>query len=192
MEDIFDEPRFFVDGAAATDVHQGRAGDCWFLAALMAVTAKEGLMERLCVVRDERVGVYGFVFYRDGEWIYEVVDNKLFLKVGDDDALDVVKGWDPEGGGGTEVRHDGEKLREGLQRGGEALYFSHCKSSETWLPLIEKAYAKAHGDYLSIEGGHASEGIEDLTGGVAVVLNPEDIMDKDLFWKSQMMQVNQK
>ena len=34
------------------------------LAALMAVSAKKDLIEALCVVRDEKVGVYGFVFYR--------------------------------------------------------------------------------------------------------------------------------
>ncbi|KAF1817906.1 cysteine proteinase, partial [Dissoconium aciculare CBS 342.82] len=161
VEDIFDDPHFFIDGASAEDVHQGNDGDCWFLAALMAVTAKKDLISKLCVARDEKVGVYGFVFFRDGEWISEVIDDKLYLRVL-------------------------------LQKGGEALYFSHCKSNETWLPLIEKAYAKAHGDYRAIEGGWVSEGIEDLTGGVAVGLNPEDIMDKDRFWKEQLMEVNKK
>ena len=42
------------------------------------------------------------------------------------------------------------------------------------------------------QGGFASEGIEDLTGGVAVVLNPEDIMDKQRFWREQLSQVNKK
>ncbi|KYG49847.1 hypothetical protein M433DRAFT_139740 [Acidomyces richmondensis BFW] len=192
VEDIFDDPQFFVDGAAATDVHQGGGGDCWFLAALMAVSAKKELIENLCVARDEKVGVYGFVFFRDGEWIYEVIDDKLFLKVGDDDDLKVVRDWDKEKKEGLPLKHDEDKLKDGLQRGGEALYFSHCKSNETWLPLIEKAYAKAHGDYYSIEGGFASEAIEDLTGGVGVVLNPEDILDKELFWRDQLSQVNKK
>lgn len=121
-----------------------------------------------------------------------MIDDKLYMRVGDDDELWVVRDWDREKKEGTGLAHDEDKLKDTLQRGGEALYFSHCKSDETWLPLIEKAYAKAHGDYCAIEGGSASEGIEDLTGGVAVVINPEDIMDKERFWKEQLSQVNEK
>jgi len=29
---------------------------------------------------DEEVGVYGFMFHRDGEWISVVVDNELYLR----------------------------------------------------------------------------------------------------------------
>ncbi|KAK3665965.1 hypothetical protein LTR22_003284 [Elasticomyces elasticus] len=192
VEDIFDEPQFFIDGAAPTDIHQGLVGDCWFLAALMAISAKKDLVEKLCVARDEKVGVYGFVLYRDREWVYEVIDDKLFLQVGDDDDLAIVKNWDKDDKKARRVDYENEKLLNLLQRGGEALYFSHCKSSETWLPLIEKAYAKAHGDYTAVEGGYASEGIEDLTGGVGVVLKPEDILDKDRFWTQQLLLVNDK
>ncbi|KJX96003.1 putative calpain family cysteine protease protein [Zymoseptoria brevis] len=192
VEDIFEKPQFFIDGASATDVHQGASGDCWFLAALMAVSAKPSLIERLCIARNEKVGVYGFVFYRDGEWVYEVIDDKLFLRVGDDDDLQIVRGLDVAKKEGLSLKFDEEKLMKMLQKGGEALYFGYCKSEETWLPLIEKAYAKAHGDYFAIEGGFASEGIEDLTGGVAVVLESEGILDKDRFWREQLLQVNKK
>lgn len=32
------------------------------------------------MARDEQVGVYGFVFHRDGEWFSEIIDDKLYLK----------------------------------------------------------------------------------------------------------------
>lgn len=62
--DIFESPKFFIDGASAEDVKQGRDGDCWFLAALCTLSNMESLISRICVARDEDVGVYGFVFNR--------------------------------------------------------------------------------------------------------------------------------
>jgi hypothetical protein len=38
------------------------------------------------------------------------------------------------------------------------LKFSHSYSNIIWVPFLEKAYAKAHGSYQSIHGGHISEG----------------------------------
>lgn len=63
-QDIFDEPRFFIEGATANDVRQGNDGDCWFMSALATISNKEELIQRVCVARDEQVGVYGFVFHR--------------------------------------------------------------------------------------------------------------------------------
>jgi hypothetical protein len=37
------------------------------------------MIEKLCVAHDQDVGVYGFVFYRDGEWISEIVDDFVSL-----------------------------------------------------------------------------------------------------------------
>lgn len=77
--DIFEKPQFYVDNPTPGDIRQGRDGDCWFLAALSALGNKSGLIERVCVARDEKVGVYGFVFHRDGEWRSEIIDDKLYL-----------------------------------------------------------------------------------------------------------------
>lgn len=85
-----------------------------------------------------------------------------------------------------------KEFRESLRKGSNALYFASCKdSNETWLPLLEKAYAKAHGDYQAIEGGFAGEGIEDLTGGIATYIVSEDVLDKDKLW-SELLEVNDK
>lgn len=73
--DIFDEPQFFVDAPSSNDVKQGRDGDCWLMAALCTLSNKPGLIEKICVAHDQDVGVYGFVFYRDGEWISEIIDD---------------------------------------------------------------------------------------------------------------------
>lgn len=75
IPDIFDKPELYINGPTANDVRQGRDGDCWLMAALCTLSNKPGLIEKLCVARDAKVGVYGFVFYRDGEWISEVVDD---------------------------------------------------------------------------------------------------------------------
>lgn len=64
VTDIFEEPQFLKSGATANDIRQGRDGDCWLLAALCTLGNKEGLIEKICVHRNEQVGVYGFVFHR--------------------------------------------------------------------------------------------------------------------------------
>uniref|UniRef100_A0A7S0FDJ7 Calpain catalytic domain-containing protein n=1 Tax=Pyrodinium bahamense TaxID=73915 RepID=A0A7S0FDJ7_9DINO len=59
------------------------------------------------------------------------------------------------------------------QYGRPAFAKSKTSQEELWVPLLEKAYAKLHGSYDAIEGGHVSEGLVDLTGGIgdAVRLN---------------------
>lgn len=71
VTEIFSDPQFFLDGVSSNDVRQGRNGDCWFLAAVAALSNVEGLMLKNCVARDEEVGVYGFVFHR-GISIYAI------------------------------------------------------------------------------------------------------------------------
>ncbi|KAG0002691.1 hypothetical protein BGZ80_003456 [Entomortierella chlamydospora] len=160
IPDLFRNPVFFLNGASPDDIKQGSVGDCWFVASLAVISNIPGLLEQLCVKKNEKVGVYGFIFFKDGDWVSTVVDDQLFYKV------------DPQ----TRRR---------------SLYFSSCNEErESWLPLMEKAYAKIHGDYESLTGGYTSEGIEDLTGGTASMMFSSDILDRDRFWEEEMLHVN--
>lgn len=47
----------------------------------------------------------------------------------------------------------------------ESLYFAKAgKTGETWVPLVEKAFAKFSGDYASVMYGRTCDALEDITG----------------------------
>ncbi|KAI1739781.1 hypothetical protein F4680DRAFT_135472 [Xylaria scruposa] len=187
VHEIFEKPTFLkdIDGA---DIKQGGLGDCWFIASLSALANVDDAVKRVCVEYDTRVGIYGFVFYRDGEWIYSIVDDKLYLTSPNWDSpsmqRDLMNQIDRES--------PEKEYRKTYQTGSKALFFGQCKNqNETWVALFEKAYAKAHGDFGSLAGGWIGEGLEDLTGGVTTELLASDILDLDEFWENEVSKVNQ-
>jgi hypothetical protein len=61
--------------------------------------------------------------------------------------------------------YDKELFNRSARKGGKTLYFAKSgRAGETWVPLIEKAYAKLHGNYSHLLGGQECDAIEDLTG----------------------------
>ena len=71
----------FVGGASRFDVAQGMLGDCWFLAAIGALTQEECLMNKV-IPRDQDFdkdycGIFRFRFWQYGKWKEVVVDDKL-------------------------------------------------------------------------------------------------------------------
>ncbi|KAI8627354.1 cysteine proteinase [Xylariaceae sp. FL1651] len=187
VHEIFEKPTFLkdVDGA---DIKQGGLGNCWFIASLSALANVEGAVQRICVEYDTRVGIYGFVFYRDGEWIYSIIDDKLYLTSPNWDSPSMQRDLL------NQIDRDSPErdYRKTYQTGSKALFFGQCKNqNETWVALFEKAYAKAHGDFGSLAGGWIGEGIEDLTGGVTTELLASDILDLDEFWENEVSKVNQ-
>ncbi|RSL81992.1 hypothetical protein CEP52_017069 [Fusarium oligoseptatum] len=169
---IFERPQFTVNDFSS-DLIQGASRNCWWLAALATINCRKDLMERICVARDEECGVYGFVFYRDGEWISTVVDDNLYLTQEDFDQ----EIYDAAG-------KKAKLYKKQKQSGSDALFFAKCgDANETWLPLLEKAFAKIHGDYGALDGGWAGTAVEDLTGGVTTVLAGDRVLRKERLWR---------
>ena len=52
--------------------------------------------------------------------------------------------------------------------------FSQSSGNELWVLVLEKAYAKLHGNYYLLKGGLASEGLIDLTGCPCLSYNLSD------------------
>ncbi|KAH8833437.1 hypothetical protein DL96DRAFT_1771293 [Flagelloscypha sp. PMI_526] len=189
ISQLFSKPSFFGTGesARANDIHQGALGDCWFLSALATISGMKGLVEKLCVARDELVGVYGFIFFRETTWVPVIIDDLLFTSIPKWEELSITE---------KSLYHDRKEHYDALARkGGRGLYFARCGgeegAKETWVPLIEKAYAKLHGDYQSLNGGFCGEALEDLTGGVSTIVRVKDILDTEQFWHEELVKANQ-
>mmetsp|Transcript_33133 Transcript_33133/g.44606 ORF Transcript_33133/g.44606 Transcript_33133/m.44606 type:complete len:148 (+) Transcript_33133:110-553(+) len=56
----------------------------------------------------------------------------------------------------------------------EGPIFSRSTGNELWVLLLEKAYAKLHGNYNRLKGGFASEALFDLTGCPTETFDFED------------------
>jgi hypothetical protein len=51
-------------------------------------------------------------------------------------------------------QNDKDRYNASARKGSHTLYFSSGKVGETWVSLVEKAYAKLHGDYGSLCSGY--------------------------------------
>lgn len=123
-----------------------------------------------------KVGVYGFIFYRDAGWIEVIIDDMLYTTTSEFDLL-LSNG------------------RSGLQKafpGNQILYFAKSGiEGETWVPLLEKAYAKFLGSYSEMNSGVSADAMGDLTGGISNSIQVQDLSDPDQFWRDELIRVNE-
>mmetsp|Transcript_43849 Transcript_43849/g.82244 ORF Transcript_43849/g.82244 Transcript_43849/m.82244 type:complete len:921 (+) Transcript_43849:168-2930(+) len=145
------------EGFRPEHLRQGGVGDCWFMSALAVVAERHDLLEKLLPNLNEGLasGCHEVRLFLDGRWTAALVDNNF-----------------PMAAPGKQRRLDETGLA-----------FGRAAEHQLWVPLIEKAYARAHGAYKSISGGQVSEAMLDLTGCPTEAVNFRvPGFDKELFW----------
>ncbi|KAM9348877.1 calpain-1 catalytic subunit-like [Symphorus nematophorus] len=79
-QNVNEEPIFCTKGASRFDFGQGGVGNCWFLAAISALTFHKSLMVQV-VPMDQSfsnyAGIFHFRFWRFGKWVDIVIDDSL-------------------------------------------------------------------------------------------------------------------
>jgi len=158
--EIVSDPEFFVGGANRFDIKQGQVGDCWLLAAIAALVESKPSFK--CVVPEGQDFKNYCGMFRFRFWQYG-----LWVEVVVDDRLP------------CHITPSGPEL----------ILMQSEDKNEFWSALLEKAYAKIHGSYQSLEGGATIEAMEDFTGGVAEIFNLKDV-DDNLF--EVMLKAHQK
>ncbi|XP_017505573.3 calpain-5 isoform X1 [Manis javanica] len=86
-KDICEDPHLFVDGISSHDLHQGQVGNCWFVAACSSLASHESLWQKVIPdwkeqewnpeKPDTHAGIFHFHFWRFGEWVDVVIDDRL-------------------------------------------------------------------------------------------------------------------
>ncbi|KAL8185566.1 UNVERIFIED_CONTAM: hypothetical protein K2H54_054823, partial [Gekko kuhli] len=149
--ELHETPVFYDTNTKRLALCQGLIGDCWFLAALEALTFHQDILSQVVpqnqnFERKRYAGIFHFKFWHFGKWVDVVVDDRLPV---------------------NEV--------------GQLVFLSSVYKNLFWGALLEKAYAKLCGSYEDLQIGQVSEALVDFTGGVNITIKlaeaPPDLWD---------------
>ncbi|XP_066234652.1 calpain-14 [Saccopteryx leptura] len=80
-QELHSNPIFYSATANRLDLCQGLVGDCWFLAALQALTLQEDILSRVVPLNqsftENYAGIFQFWFWHFGKWVPVVIDDRL-------------------------------------------------------------------------------------------------------------------
>ena len=141
------------DKVSPGDIGQGLLGDCWLMAAVASLAEWP---ERVYSM----FGVDGNVQYGNevGGYVVNHTKHGIWKRTVVDDFL-VVRGVSP------------------------MFARNRRNAAELWVPILEKAWAKVHGGYKSLQTGKPANALSDLTGSPSNIFmfNPEDPSDVLLY-----------
>ncbi|XP_036922756.1 calpain-14 isoform X2 [Sturnira hondurensis] len=79
--ELHSNPQFYSANARRLDLCQGLVGDCWFLAALQALTLHQDILSRVVPLNQSftknYAGIFQFWFWHFGKWVPVVIDDLL-------------------------------------------------------------------------------------------------------------------
>eukprot|EP01006_Ploeotia_vitrea_P027132 TRINITY_DN59_c0_g1_i1.p1 TRINITY_DN59_c0_g1~~TRINITY_DN59_c0_g1_i1.p1 ORF type:complete len:733 (+),score=81.47 TRINITY_DN59_c0_g1_i1:68-2266(+) len=137
--DLYPKAPLFASGTAANDISQGAVGDCFFIGAVSALAS--------CTAQHLRPIQRLFVNYNVEYGVYGV----CFFKCG---------GWE------WVIVDDYIAVQQMQDGRWSPLYASPSAQAELWPMILEKAYAKIHFNWDTIDGGWGKEAVGDMTGGL--------------------------
>ena len=143
-----------TNGITPHDIEQGSIGNCWYLAAAAALAEYPERLDRVVENGNDLndPGIYAFHFYALGVPYTQIIDDYLPLK-------------------------------EDYWNGGYSTIFGHIGDDKAlWGPLMEKAFAKLHGNYQHIIGGWMSLGVAALNGSPFVDFDHDDDIGENDLW----------
>jgi Calpain family cysteine protease/GRF zinc finger len=124
-----------IYGISPNDVFQGGVGDCWFLSAVAVLAERFDLVQK--VIQDSELSTTGkitFNLFIDGLWRKIEVDSSLPCV-----SKDSLK---------RSSKSSADKVTDSLAVDPDGSHLAYAKANhkQLWVPLLEKAYAKAHGE----------------------------------------------
>ena len=136
----------FGDGITTDDINQGSLGNCWFLSAAAAIAEFPGRMERVFLNSGKDLNPQG---------IYGV----RFWSLGVPHPV-IVDDYLP-------LKNNGV--------GQLATMFANPgDDGSLWTAILEKAFAKYHGNYAHIEGGEPFRAVKTMTGAPYMTYSHKD------------------
>jgi len=136
ISERFNEHSLFgTNGVTPEDIRQGSLGNCWIMAGASAVAELPGRLEKVFLNKENKVSKNGIY----GVNIYALgVPHTIII----DDYLP--------------LRSNGSQLET---------FFAHIGDDNSfWGPVLEKAFAKLHGNYSHLDGGNPVKSVRTLTG----------------------------